>query len=595
MNITNFLNVNVQKFPKHPAIGFKKKEDWKSIDWTQFRTLVFKTANALRNAGIGADDKVAIYSDNSAEWMTFDLAVMALGAVTVPIYSTNNTEQTEYILNNSEAKIVLAGNQQHYDICYEILLRSEFLQKIIVAKKAVWIKKDRTDYLEDFIEKSEDAFDIAERTDDDLATLIYTSGTTGVPKGVMLTHGNFRNAFDAHIDFFRFKNPEKEHSLAFLPLSHVLERSWTILAMTMGCKVSFLENPKLIAHTLEEVKPSMMCTVPRFYQKIYNGINEIIRSGSPLKQKLFNYAMSVGYQIAELKRTGSKIPFALNLKYSLADTLVFKKIKSKMGGKLWFSPCGGASLAEEIARFFDAMGLHITIGYGMTETTATVTALPLVHYEYGTAGKPMGDVQIRIGENDEIQVKGSGVMKGYYKKPQETAEVFTGDGWLKTGDAGYLTAQGSLVITDRIKDLMKTSNGKYIAPQPIENMFLNNNMFSQIMLVAEGKPYVTALIVPNFEALEDMAAQQNITFTSHDELVSKEDIREYFTKLIAEIQKDLTGFEKIKKFTLMPSEFDIHTGEITPTLKIKRNIVSEKYRPLIERMYNGIAETSRTS
>lgn len=585
MNVTTFLNTNVDKFPLNPAVGFKKKEEWKHINWNDFRRMVFKTANALKEAGIQENDRVAIYSDNSAEWITFDLAVMSLGAITVPVYSTNNTEQTEYIFNDSEAKIVLTGAQEQYDIGYDLLDKCQALQQIIVAKKSVWIKKDRSQYLEDFIQKAPEEFEIVDRNEEDLATLIYTSGTTGIPKGVMMTHRNFIKAFDAHIDYFKFKNFEKEHSLAFLPLSHVFERSWTLLCLTYGVKVSFLENSKLIANALTEVKPSLMCVVPRFYQKIYNGINEMVASGSETKKKIFQWAFSVGTQVAELKRTGKPIPFGLNLKFPIANELVFNKIKNKMGGKLWFSPCGGASLDAEISKFFDAIGLHITVGYGMTETTATVTCFPLTNYEHGSAGQPMG-AEVRIAENNEIQVKGHGVMKGYYKKPQETAEVFTEDGWLKTGDAGYISETGNLYITDRIKDLMKTSNGKYIAPQPIENFLGNNNLIAQVMLIAEGRPFVTALIAPNFEALQIQAGKMNIPFSSQKDLVENEKIKELYSHLIADMQKHLNGFEKVKKFTLMPAEFDIESGEITPTLKIKRNIVAKKYEDVIEKMYH---------
>ena len=585
MNVTQFLNTNTEKHPLKSAIGFKKDDQWKDLNWKDFRRMVFKTANALKNAGISANDKLAIYSDNSAEWIVFDLAALALGAVTVPIYSTNNREQAEYIVNDAETKMILVGDQDQYDASYEMIQSNAYLQKIIVAKKKVWIKKDRSEYLEDFIKNSDENFEIAEKGDDELATLIYTSGTTGVPKGVMLTHGNFWKCFDAHFEFFKFKNFENEHSLAFLPLTHVFERSWTLLSLYGGAKVSFNENTKAIAHTLTEVKPTMMCAVPRFYQKIYAGINEMMATGSPTKQKIFNWAMKVGTEVSELKRKGKSIPFGLGLKMSLADKLVFAKIKNKLGGNLWFMPCGGASLSPEVTRFFDAMGIHITVGYGLTETTATLTAFPFVNYEHGTAGVTLGDTQIKIGENDEILAKGSGIMKGYYRKPEETAAVFTEAGWFRTGDAGKFDEKGNLTITDRSKDLMKTSNGKYVTPQPIENLLSNNQYITQAMVVAEGKPFVTALIIPNFEALKEQLPKLNIPFTSWDEIVKMDKIKEFYNQKIDEIQKSLSGFEKVKKFTLMPAEFEVGTGEITPTLKIKRNIVAAKYAELIEKMY----------
>lgn len=585
MNITSFVPTNAAKFPLNHALGFKKKDEWKAISWKLLKTLVFKTANALQKAGIKKDDRVAIYSDNSAEWITFDLAIMALGAITVPIYSTNSKEQTDYILRDSEAKIILTGNQENYDISYELIQDSPFLSKIIVAKKAVWIKKDRSEYLEDFIAKEKEDFTIQEVDDEHLATLIYTSGTTGIPKGVMITHGNFSKVFQAHYDFFKFKNPQVEHSLAFLPLTHVFERSWTLLALNMGTKVSFLENPKLIANALLEVKPTMMCTVPRFYQKIYNGIHDLVKNGSSTKQKIFNWALETGIEVANYTREGRSVPFGLSFKMGIANKLVFNKIKNKLGGKLWFSPCGGASLSENISKFFDAMGLHITVGYGLTETTATVTCFPLTNYNYASAGQPIGDTQVQIGENDEILVKGSGVMKGYYNKPEETVKVFTEDGWFKTGDAGRIDEQGNLYIVDRIKDLMKTSNGKYIAPQPIENLFANLNLIDQIMLVAEGRPFVSAVIAPNFEALEETLKKNSIPVGTNEEMVQNPAVKELFTNAINELQKDLPGFEKVKKFVLLPNPFDVQTGEITPSLKVKRNIVSAKYADVIEEMY----------
>lgn len=588
MNLAEaIINKNVAKHPIKSAIGFKKKEGWKELSWKKFGEMIFKTANALKNAGIQENDKVAIYSDNSSEWMIFDLAAMSIGAITVPIYSTNNAEQAEYIINDSQSKIILVGDQAQYDACLDILHKEENnLQTIIVSKKAVWIKKEFSSfYLEDFIAKASSKLEIIKKEYDDVATLIYTSGTTGTPKGVMLTHGNFIKAFDAHFEFFKFKNFEEELSLAFLPLSHVFERCWSLLCLYGGARVYFLEDPKSIAKALEEVKPTMMCAVPRFFQKVYAGVLEKANEGSPLKKKIFNWALETGAQTGKLRQNANPIPFGLKLKESVANMLVFSKIKEKMGGRLWFLPCGGASVSPEVTKFFESVGIHVTVGYGLTETTATLTLFPLIHFEHATSGKPLPGVELRIGENDEIQAKGNGIMKGYYNRPEETQKVFTEDGWFKTGDAGKIDDAGNLIITDRIKDLMKTSNGKYIAPQQIENLLTNNNYIGQIVLIAEGRQFVSALIVPNFEFLEDYIKKNNIPFTTWEELVKKDEIIRLYKDKINELQHDLSDFEKVKKFTLMPAEFEINTGEITPTLKIKRNVVLKKYADIIEKMY----------
>ncbi|WP_028121497.1 AMP-dependent synthetase/ligase [Epilithonimonas tenax] len=585
MNISEFLNKNTKRFPQKAAVGFKKDNEWKELTWMRFKQMVFRTANALVDAGVKENDRVAIYADNSPEWIIMDVATLAIGAVTVPIYSTNGTDQVEYIINHAEPKIILTGDQEQYEICHSLLDQTSGIEVVIAAKKNFTLK-DRSFFLADFIEQASDKFQIVERSDEDLATIIYTSGTSGIPKGVMLTHGNFQKVFDAHVDFFDFKDFEKEQSLAFLPLSHVFERCWTLFCFSLGAKVSFLENPKLIASALQEVKPTTMCSVPRFYQKIYAGINEMLATASPTKKKIFAWAIETGTQVSERKRNQQTVPFLLNQKYKVANALVFNKIKAKLGERLWFMPCGGASISSEVTAFFDAMGIHITVGYGMTETTATVTAFPFTKYKYGTAGKLLGDSEIKIGENDEILVKGSGVMKGYYKNPQETAKIFTEDGWMKTGDAGVIDAEGHLTITDRIKDLMKTSNGKYIAPQPIENMFSNNSYINHILLIADDKPFVSALIVPNFETLEEKLKTMNIPFTNWKEIVDNEKIHAFYHQLIDDIQVNLSGFEKIKKFILMPADFEIQSGEITPTLKIKRNIVLEKYADKINLIYN---------
>lgn len=587
MNLAqSIITRNLEKHALKAAVGFKKENQWKELSWKKFSEMIAKTANALKAAGIQENDSVAIYSDNSAEWITFDLAILSLGAITVPIYSTNNAEQAEYIINDSQSKIILAGNQEQYNTCYELLQRNEYLKTIVVAKNKVIGKKENTVFLREFIADQPSTFEFCPKEDDDTATLIYTSGTTGIPKGVMITHGNFRKEFDAHFEFFKFKNFEDELSLAFLPLTHVFERSWSLLSLYGGAKVYFLEDPKNIAHALIEVKPTMMCTVPRFFQKVYAGIHDVVEKSSPTKKKIFNWSLGIGKQYAELKRTEKEIPFGLKAKHGLADLLVFSKMKEKLGGRLWFTPCGGASISPEVTEFFDAIGLHLTVGYGLTETTATLSLFPFTNYKYGTCGKILPGVEIRIGAENEIQARGSGIMKGYFNKPEETKTVFTEDGWFKTGDAGNIDDQGNLTITERIKDLLKTSNGKYIAPQQVENILSNNNYIQQVMVVAEGRQFVSALIVPNFEFLKGELSKMNIPFTSWNEIVKDEAINKLYKTKIEEFQTSLASFEKVKKFVLMPAEFEIGSGEITTTLKIKRKVVSEKYKDLIEQMYS---------
>ncbi|MET7036559.1 AMP-dependent synthetase/ligase [Elizabethkingia miricola] len=587
MNLAqSIITRNLEKHALKAAVGFKKENQWKELSWKKFSEMIAKTANALKAAGIQENDRVAIYSENSAEWITFDLAILSLGAITVPIYSTNNAEQAEYIINDSQSKIILAGNQEQYNTCYELLQRNEYLKTIVVAKNKVIGKKENTVFLREFIANQPSTFEFCPKEDDDTATLIYTSGTTGIPKGVMITHGNFRKEFDAHFEFFKFKNFEDELSLAFLPLTHVFERSWSLLSLYGGAKVYFLEDPKNIAHALIEVKPTMMCTVPRFFQKVYAGIHDVVEKSSPTKKKIFNWSLGIGKQYAELKRTEKEISFGLKAKHGLADLLVFSKMKEKLGGRLWFTPCGGASISPEVTEFFDAIGLHLTVGYGLTETTATLSLFPFTKYKYGSCGKILPGVEIRIGADNEIQARGSGIMKGYFNKPEETKAVFTEDGWFKTGDAGNIDDQGNLTITERIKDLLKTSNGKYIAPQQVENILSNNNYIQQVMVVAEGRQFVSALIVPNFEFLKGELSKMNIPFTSWNEIVKNEAVNKLYKTKIEEFQTSLASFEKVKKFVLMPAEFEIGSGEITPTLKIKRKVVSEKYKDLIEQMYS---------
>ncbi|PID67981.1 MAG: hypothetical protein CR968_03960 [Flavobacteriia bacterium] len=378
---------------------------------------------------------------------------------------------------------------------------------------------------------------------------------------------------------------EEEHSLSFLPYSHVFERSWALMMLYFGARVYVLENPKLIAQTLTEVRPTMMCSVPRLYQKIYAGIKTKVEESGAVKRFIFKWAFGVGEKYSEKKRTGSSISGFLRLKHNIAKKLVFNKIQAQMGGRLSFLPVAGAAISPKIAAFFDALGIHLTLGYGLTETTATVSCSPAINYKFNSTGLPLNGITCKLGDHDEILVKGPGVMKGYYKKEEETRKVFTPDGWFKTGDAGKIDDEGHLIIIDRIKDLMKTSNGKYITPQPIESLLLNDNYIEQAVVVGDNKPYVTALLVPNFVALQHMAQHWGLSFDSLEELVDLKAIKDFYVDKINALQKDLASFEQIKKITLLPKEFNLDLGELTPTFKIRRNIIIERFSWQIDQMY----------
>ena len=588
MNVLQLLEKNAQQLPNKTALSFRNGEETEVLSWSKFWSLVCQTANGLHTLDVKKGDCVGVFSQNSKDWIIFDVAVQMLGAITIPIYATNNYVQTEYIIKQTEMMHILVGDTPQL----EILKNAEkhLGKKLhIFTSHVIKDEAENITYFPDFVKHFPTERKIADLSRDDLATILYTSGTTGTPKGVMLSHGGFSDVVDAHKKFFNFEHLHDMKSLAFLPLSHIFERAWTLFVLSQGGEVAVLEDPKNIINTLKHVHPTAMCAVPRFYEKVYQTLVKKIETASPTKQKLFKKALEIGAKVAAKKRTGDKVPFALQLQFGFFDKLVFRKIKNELGGKLEFLPCGGAMLKKEISEFFAAIGMPVIVGYGLTETTATVTALPTKNYVYGSVGKALPGVEIKIGKDDEILVKYGGVMKGYYKNPEETANTFTEDGYFRTGDAGRLDEEGNLYITDRIKDLMKTSNGKYIAPQSIEIPLQSNPYISQAMVIAEGKPYVSAIIVPNFETLmekfQDFKNYLSLNIEEKKKLLETPFIKETFEKVLGDIQKEFASYEKIKKFKLLPEELTIEKGEITPTLKIKRKVVMEKLNELIEGMY----------
>jgi long-chain acyl-CoA synthetase len=576
-------------------VGFRSKDEkagvWNEYTWNQVEAKIRQIAYALLKNGIKHQDKVAIFAQNSMEWVITDVAVMSIGGVTVPIYATNTANQAKYVLNDAEIELMFVGDFVQYEKALEIESSKETkLDKIVVFDNELGLEGDISQHFSTFVDvevteeiKSEFEKRFSSVGLDDLATLNYTSGTTGEPKGVMLVHSNFVTTFGMHDEYLEDVSSE-DHSLCFLPLSHVFERTWTLYCMHRGIKVSFLSDPKLIIETLKEVKPTLLCTVPRIYEKVYAAIQIGLETASKTKKKIFGWSVKQGRIYYDLVNREQKIPNKVKVRKALADKLVLNKIKEALGGNIRITPTAGAPLSAEIQSFMRSVGIPVTMGYGLTETTATVTAFPVHHYKIGSAGKPLNGIEIKIGDNDEILVKAPTVMKGYYKKPEATAEVFDGE-WFKTGDAGRIEEDGSLFITDRIKDLMKTAGGKYIAPQQIEALLTDDNFIEQAMVIGDEKPYVTAFVVPNFEALKDYAKLMEIKYLNMEELLSHSSIKEFYDKKVGELQKELAGFEKIKKFKLMAKEFTMEKGELTPTLKIRRKIIIKKFQSFINDLY----------
>jgi len=590
------INNNAQKYGAKNAIHYKDaiSNKWIGISWESFGNQIQNVSKALINYGIKEREHIAIFSQNMPEWVISDLAIMGIRAITVPIYATNSKKETEYIINDAEIPLIFVGDQEEYDKAYEISKTNNYLKLIVALTSTVKFKStDNAVYFKDFtqqnftesveIERQKRAYELDLN---DIASIIYTSGTTGEPKGVMLDHNNFSNSLKAHAHEL-VDVDDTDISLSFLPLSHIYERSWLFFCLHIGMEVYFNQDPKKIADVLKEVKPTVMCTVPRIFEKIFAAIQEKRKEASPTKMKLASWALGIGNTYHnKYRRFDKKIPLALKLKFKIADKLVLSKLRDVFGGRIKFMPSGGAPLAADLVSFFYSFGLNIKCGYGLTETTATVSLFGYKNYKFNSAGKAIYGTKIKIGENNEILVKGPGVMRGYYKKPEATAEVFTEDGWFKTGDAGKMDAEGNLTITDRIKDLMKTSGGKYIAPQKLETALINDSFIEQIAVIGDEQKYVTALAVPSFENLKKYALEHKITFKDIEDLINQNQIKDMIAKRVEELQKEFSVFEKIKKVTLLPKEFSIEAGEITATLKLKRKVIQKKYKELIDKMYN---------
>ena len=580
------------------ALRHKINGLWKDISWNAFQQQLDQLSLAFLACNIQVQDKIAIFAHNMSRWTIADIAALQVRAITVPIYATNTAQQAEFILNHADVKILFVGDQEQYDQALEIAHQCPQLQKIVAMKEQIQLTETTLScHWDDLIQLGTAEFQaefetrLANKTMDDLFTIIYTSGTTGEPKGVMLDYNNLTHQLEAH-DIALDVNQD-EVSLSFLPFSHIFERAWVAYVLHRGAILCYLEDTNQVREALTEVHPTFMCAVPRFYEKIYSAVLDKVQKAPFIRQMIFHWAIAVGQKRFDLLSQNKKVPFFLQKRYALADKLVLSKLRSLLGGRIKMMPCGGAKLEPTIGLFFHSIGINIKLGYGMTETTATISCWDDHHFNPNSIGKLMPNAEVKIGENNEILVRGGMVMKGYYKKPEETAQAFTEDGFLKTGDAGEFDAEGNLFITDRIKELMKTSNGKYIAPQYIEGKIGKDKFIEQIAIIADAKKYVSALIVPCFDSVEEYAKKLNIKYQDRMELLKHSEIIKMFEKRIESLQKELAHFEQVKKFTLLSQAFSVKLGEITPTLKLRRKVIMERYRHIIDSMYSNNKENKK--
>lgn len=567
---------------------------WLKISWREFSDKVMLTAKAMAEFGIKVQENIGVYSQNMPQCLYTDFGAYGNRVVSIPMYATNSPGQIEYIINDAKIRTLFVGEQLQYNNAFKVQKDSKYLERLVVFDPAVKMNpEDKTSiYFDDFLRLGDNAhadstvkIRMTEAVPEDLATIIYTSGTTGESKGVMLPHSCYLEAMRIH-DVRLPLVTDKDLSMSFLPMTHIFEKAWCYYCLHKGVTIAINQDPKMIQKTLPEVHPTLMCNVPRFWEKVYAGVHEKINSASPAMKKIFLDAIETGRKYnLEYKNKGIPAPCSLKLKFQFYNKTVFTLLKKVLGierGR--FFPVAGAPLSDTINEFLQSVNIPIAYGYGLSETTATVCFYPEIGFQFGSIGEVMPGVQVKIDPgNNEILVKGNTVMSGYYNKPEETKKAFTEDGFFRTGDAGRLEGN-TLFFTERIKDLYKTSNGKYIAPQAIEMVMSGDNYIEQIAVIGDQRKFVSALIVPAYPLLEQYAGEKGISFESREELVKNKDIIRFIEARVEEHQKNLASYEKIKRFTLLPEPFMMGC-ELTDTLKLRRPVVLQKYATEIEAMY----------
>ena len=595
-HLSVLVHRRAEKYGDKVALKYRDYEtsQWIPITWNQFSQTVRQVANALVELGVQEEENIGIFSQNKPECLYVDFGAFANRAVTIPLYATSSPAQAQYIINDAQIRYIFVGEQFQYDAAFSVFGFCQSLQQLIIFDRAVVRDpRDMTSiYFDEFLETGKGLPNndiVEERTsrasDDDLANILYTSGTTGEPKGVMLHHSNYIEAFRIH-DIRLVDMSDQDVSMNFLPLTHVFEKAWTYLCIHKGVQICINLRPVDIQTTIKEIRPTLMCSVPRFWEKVYAGVQEKIAQETGLKKAMMLDAIKVGkIHNIDYLRKGKTPPLMNQLKYKFYEKTVYALLKKTIGIENGnFFPTAGAAVPDEICEFVHSVGSNMGVGDGLTESTATVSCFLNQGYEIGSVGTVMPDVEVKIGDENEILLRGKTITKGYYKKAEATAAAIDKDGWFHTGDAGYLKGD-QLYLTERIKDLFKTSNGKYVSPQALETKLAIDRYIDQIAIIADQRKFVSALIVPVYGFVKDYAKEKGIEYKNMEELLQHPKILGLFRARIDTLQQQFAHYEQVKRFTLLPEPFSMERGELTNTLKLKRPIVAKNYKEVIDKMY----------